>query len=118
MATRELLPASEKLVSSTDSNGTILNANKGFVDIIGFQSVRICPQERHVNSAEILYDKLQTPGSESRKLRGLSLKFKAGLAYLLSVAGVTLSLSLPGLGAVTSFVLALLSVMAGSGWLL
>ncbi|MDO8270690.1 MAG: PAS domain-containing methyl-accepting chemotaxis protein [Gammaproteobacteria bacterium] len=186
MATRKLFPASEKLVSTTDCKGTILYANKGFVDIsgysaeeltgaphnivrhpdvpkaafkglwatikqgkpwmgmvknrckngdfywvdayvtpvlekgaiIGFQSVRICPQERHVDNAEALYSKIQTPGSETRKLRSLSLKSKAGLAYMFSVVGITLSLSLPGLGTVISVVLALLSFTVGSGWLL
>ncbi len=186
MATRKLFPASEKLVSTTDPRGTILYANKGFVDIsgysaeeltgaphnivrhpdmpkaafkglwasiklgkpwmgmvknrckngdfywvdayvtpvlekgtiIGFQSVRVSPQERHVDNAEALYSKIQTPGSETRKVRGLSLKFKAGFAYLVSIVGVTLALSLPGLGTVTSAALALVSVVAGSGWLL
>ncbi|MES3006484.1 MAG: PAS domain-containing methyl-accepting chemotaxis protein [Pseudomonadota bacterium] len=86
--------------------------------IIGFQSVRTAPQERHVDNAHDLYQRIQTPGSETRHLRGISFRLKVALAYLLSVVGVTLSLSLPGIGTMAGILLAALSILTGGGWLL
>ncbi|MDP1930086.1 MAG: PAS domain-containing methyl-accepting chemotaxis protein [Gammaproteobacteria bacterium] len=85
--------------------------------ITGFQSVRTCPQEHHVDTAEAIYARLNKSNPE-KLLRGISLKTKIMFGYMLSLLGVSLTFALPDISRLLAISLALACAGAGASWLL
>lgn len=183
MASRILFPASEKLVSTTNSKGVIQLANQEFVkisgythdeltgaphnivrhpdmpkdafkslwatikqgkpwmgmvknrckngdfywvdayvtpiitrgEVTGFQSVRIAPQEKYVESASKVYDKIKANAFSKPPLARLSWRAKLAISYICPLVLAIIALALPAFDGFIGYILAFVAIAAGGG---